>query len=365
MGGKERTPNPAQEVLVTHLTQRPQWLSWLFVAGFVALVAVFVFSDARELWRTAANLNLRFLALPFACALVSYLAMARSYQGIAWAAGCQVPFWEMLKVTFVANSVNYVITTGGLSGFAVRMFFFLRMGMQSGTAVTVSLVQTFVTNLVLLLFVLTGFYYLFHTHELHGFALVVTALLLVVFTLATVVAVFLLAHRALRRRTLFVLAEFAHWFLRRFAPRHKPRRVRVWRFQRNLHRGIDFLLARKRHMVGPIFWIVVDWLGTLYILQTSFWCVDLEVPFTFVVVGFAVGIVLSLVSFIPGGLGVMEGSMAAVFASLGVPFESAVVAVLLFRVAYYVLPLVVSVFFFRGMMAQSEEARFVLEEPTL
>jgi uncharacterized membrane protein YbhN (UPF0104 family) len=57
--------------------------------------------------------------------------------------------------------------------------------------------------------------------------------------------------------------------------------------------------------------------------------------------------------------------MAAVFASLGVPFESAVVAVLLFRVAYYVLPLVVSVFFFRGMMAQSEEARFVLEEPTL
>ena len=43
---------------------------------------------------------------------------------------------------------------------------------------------------------------------------------------------------------------------------------------------------------------------------------------------------LSFASLIPGGLGVMEGSMAAVFASMGVPFETAVVAVLLFRIVY-------------------------------
>lgn len=288
--------------------------------------------------------------------------MARSYQGIAWAAGIQVPFWEMLKVTFVANSVNYLITTGGLSGFAVRMFFFIRMGMRSGTAVTVSLVQTFVTNVVLLFFVVGGFYYLIRTHELRGLTLVVIPLLLVLFSVATLITVFLLSHRQLRRRTLFVLAELAHWVFQRVAPRHKPRRVRIWRFQRNLDRGIEFLLSRKRHMMGPVFWIVVDWIVTLYILYTAFLCVGTTVPLTFVVVGFAVGIVLSLVSFIPGGLGVMEGSMAAIFAGLGVPFETAVVAVLVFRAAYYLLPLLISVFFFRNMMAQTAEARLVLEE---
>ena len=48
----------------------------------------------------------------------------------------------------------------------------------------------------------------------------------------------------------------------------------------------------------------------------------------------------------------MEGSMAAIFAGLSVPFETAVVAVLIYRLAYYVLPMIISLFFFRGMLLQ-------------
>jgi uncharacterized membrane protein YbhN (UPF0104 family) len=50
----------------------------------------------------------------------------------------------------------------------------------------------------------------------------------------------------------------------------------------------------------------------------------------------------SIVSLVPAGLGILEGSMAAVFASLDVPLEQAVVAVLIFRAAYYGLPLLAS-----------------------
>lgn len=56
--------------------------------------------------------------------------------------------------------------------------------------------------------------------------------------------------------------------------------------------------------------------------------------------------------------------MAAIFASLSVPFETAVVAVLIFRVAYYVLPMIISVFFFRGMLLQGARVGpDVLEAP--
>ena len=193
--------------------------------------------------------------------------------------------------------------------------------------------QTFLTNLVLLLFVVAGFTYLLSARDLHGYALATTATLLFFFVLASAVAVLLLFHRALRRRTLFLMAEGVHWVMHRFVPRHKPGRVRIWRFQRNLNRGIEFLLARKRRMVWPTIWIIADWVFTLLILYAAFVSVHYRIPLSFVVVGFAVGIILSLVSFVPGGLGVMEGSMAAIFASLSVPFETAVVAVLIFRVA--------------------------------
>jgi uncharacterized protein (TIRG00374 family) len=347
---------PARPASRTHL------VSWALVVGIAALVGVFSFSDTRKLWETASTLNGWALLIPLGGAFASYLFMALSYQGIARAAGATMSFWEMLKITFVANTVNYLVTTGGLSGFAVRMYFFIRASIAPGTAVIISMLQTFVTNVVLLFFVVLGFSYLLAAHEVRGFALIATVTLLSVFALTALLFVLLLFHRSLRRRTLFLTAELAHWFLRRFVPRHSPRRTRIWRFQRNLNRGLEFMLARKRRMVAPVFWIVIDWVVTLFILWGAFVAVRHPIPFSFVIVGFAVGIVLSLVSLVPAGLGIMEGSMAAVFAGLSVPFETAVVAVLIFRVAYYVMPMITSVFFFRGMLVQGAHAPEALEE---
>ena len=352
---RQAKPEPEAPLPIISSQSRGHLIGAL-VLGFVVLVLLFVFSDTRKLWQTASDLDPRLLLIPFACALASYAVMARSYQGIASAAGADVPFWEMLKITFVANTANYVVSTGGLSGFALRLYFFLRLSIPSGTAVIISLVQTFLTNLVLLLFVVAGFTYLLTAHDLKGYALGTTATLLFFFIVAAGIAILLLFHRGLRRRTLFIMAETVHWFLHRFFPRHKPGRVYIWRFQRNLNRGIEFLLARKRLMVVPTLWIIADWVFTILILYGAFVAVHHRIPITFVVVGFAVGIILSLVSFVPGGLGVMEGSMAAIFSSLSVPFETAVVAVLIFRVAYYVLPMIISVFFFRRMLGQGARA---------
>lgn len=326
-----------------------RWVRWAFVLGLAAFGAIFLFTDFRELWKVLAHANLWLLTLPILCMVASYLTMARSYQGIAVAAGCPVSLADMLKITFVANSMNYLVATGGLSGFAVRMYFFSRLGMASQTAVIVSLAQTFLTNFTLLAFVLVGFAYVFSSHTLSGSALVASTIVLVLAIVAAAFAGLLLLHPRLRRRTLFWLAQSAYWIMHRVSPHRTPARTHIWRYQFNLNRGITFLLSRKRAMLAPLFYIVVDWFLTILILYTSFLTVRYTIEFAQVIVGFAVGIVLSFASLIPGGLGVMEGSMAAVFASMGVPFETAVVAVLLFRAAYYVLPLLISLFFLHGM----------------
>jgi hypothetical protein len=51
-----------------------------------------------------------------------------------------------------------------------------------------------------------------------------------------------------------------------------------------------------------------------------------------------------------------------VFTSLAVPLETAVVAVLIFRVAYHVMPMVTSVFLFRQMLLQGAHAAPALLE---
>jgi glycosyltransferase 2 family protein len=350
--GREREESAEYLPVSAESVRSSRWVRVAFVLGLAAFGAIFLFVDFRELWAVLAHANPWMVGLPLLCMVASYLTMARSYQGIADAAGHPVPLVDMLKITFVANSMNYLVATGGLSGFAVRMYFFTRLGMPSQMAVIVSLAQTFLTNITLLAFVLVGFAYVFASHTLQGSALVATTALLALAIAAAGLAALLLLHPRLRRRTLFWLAQTSYWIMHRLLPHRTPARTHIWRYQFNLNRGITFLLSRKQAMAAPLFYIIVDWGLTILILYTSFLTVRYWIDLAEVIVGFAVGIVLSFATLIPGGLGVMEGSMAAIFASLGVPFETAVVAVLLFRVAYYLLPLLISLFFLHGMFVQ-------------
>jgi hypothetical protein len=319
--------------------------------GLVALPVLL--ADGRELARTAAGVQPAALGVALALTFLSYAAMSRSYQGIADAAGCALRFREWLRITFVSNTVNYLVTSAGLSGFAVRMYLLSQQGVQPGRAVLISLVQTALTNFTLLFFILIGFATLVLRYQLSGVALVSASTAVVLFASVLTYAVVLVYHRRLRRRTLLFVADAVHRVLRRVAPSRTPRRVRLWRFQHNLNEGLEFLFARKDRMLGPAGWILLDWVLTMTILWAAFRSVNYPIAAGLVVVGFAVGVCLSLVSLVPGGLGVMESSMTAVFVSLGVPLEPAVVAVIIFRVSYYVVPLLISLFFFHGLMVQA------------
>ena len=323
------------------------------LAGGVALLILPVaFSDGRRLLEIVSSVRPEGLAASVLLMVCSYLAMSRSYQGIAGAAGVDLRFRDWVRITLVSNTANYLVTTAGLSGFAVRMYLLSQQGVRPGRAVLISLVQTFLTNLTLLAFILLGFATLVARHYLPQGTLVGASVVLVTLTATLVYAAVLVLNRDLRRRTLFTVADGFHRLLRRVSPRWSPGRLRLWRFQHNLNEGFDFLLARKDRIVAPTVWITLDWVLTLAILWTAFRAVGHPVPMGIVIVGFAVGICVSLASLVPGGLGIMESSMTAVFVSLGVPLEPAVVAVLIFRLVYYVLPLCLSLFLFHGLMGQ-------------
>ena len=325
------------------------------IAGFGLL---FAYSDGRQLLAVAAGISWPRLLVPIVATLVSYVLMALSYEGIAAAAGTPIGLGPMLRITFVSNTVNYIVATGGLSGFAFRMYFFRQRGIPVGTAVTISFVQGLLTNLILLFFLVMGFYFLLTHGSLGMAALVSAATLLAIFVLITALCLLLLFRPRARRRVLLWIVDVGHRLSRRFAPRRTPHRIRLWRIAHNVDNGLDFMVAQWRRMIVPSLWIVLDWVVTLGVLQASFWCVNTNVSFPMIAVGFAIGILSSLISLTPGGLGVLEGSMTTVFVTLGVAMEPAVVAVLIFRFAYYAVPFLVSLAFFRGMMGATGRVPF-------
>jgi len=71
-----------------------------------------------------------------------------------------------------------------------------------------------------------------------------------------------------------------------------------------------------------------------------------------VITGFAVGVAAGVMSMVPGGLGVQEGSMAGVYHLLGVPLEQGVLVSFLFRLVYYMVPFGVSLLFYRNVLRE-------------
>lgn len=327
----------------------------LAIAGFICLFAAYGFlyfySDGRRLLEVASGLSGIRLLLPILATLLSYLVMALSYEWIAAAAGTPIGLRSMLRITFVSNTVNYIVSTGGLSGFAVRMFFFRQSGIPTGRAVTISFAQGLITNLSLNLFLLLGFYFLLTDENLGLAALASATALLALFLFLTIACLVLLVRPMLRRRALLWASETVHRLGRRWLPaRHAPRRTRLWRLQRNIDHGLAFLLMHRRRMLLPSAAILLDWFVTIGVLWGCFWAIGVKLPFALAAIGFAIGILTSMVSLVPGGIGIMEGSMTLVFVGLGLDHESTVVAVLLFRLIYYGVPFLVSLAFFRGML---------------
>ena len=112
----------------------------------------------------------------------------------------------------------------------------------------------------------------------------------------------------------------------------------------------------------PVILIVADWVFTLAALWLCFHALGVYLGPDVLITGFSVGIIAGVISMIPGGLGVQEGSMSSMYALLGVPFEHAILGAILFRVVYYFVPFLFSLGFYRQLLRETVQARTILDK---
>ena len=102
-----------------------------------------------------------------------------------------------------------------------------------------------------------------------------------------------------------------------------------------------------------IIYVCADWLFTILVLYFAFRAVGIHITAGVLVAGFAVGMVTTLIPILPGGLGAMELAMTAVYSQMGIDWDSALMASLIYRVVYYILPGIVSIFIYWGLQLSS------------
>lgn len=324
--------------------------------GLVLVYAwMLVVVDEAALAETLKRADPALLPLPVLATFLSYLTMSFSYQGIARAAGCSVSSLDMLRITFVANTANYVLPTGGLSGFALRLVMLNKKGVPGGRAVLVSFTQTVLTNVMLMVFIVYGLVHLMLSEQLTGAAVVALSVLVVSISAFLGGCMVMVYRSRLRARLLSAGSDASMRLLDRLGKREQLA-ARVSRFFLHLEEGMQFFAERPRAMVAPLAWIFLDWLFTVAVLHTACLAVGAEVTFGDAAIAFSVGIVVAIASFVPGGVGVLEVALAGMFATVGVPTEQSVLAIFVFRVCFYVIPVLLSLLLARGAFREAEVA---------
>ena len=331
--------------------------------GIIICIAVAVLvgvSDIRKMMRLSAMLEPYFLGISFLAAFVSYLFIALSLKRIIELMDIRLPFLDIFTVSWVSTSINYVLSTGGLGGFTARVYLLKKKGVSYSETIVVSIIHSFIMNVVLMLFVLIGFTTLIAHKQMGTYNFIVSSFLIFVALYMTYLAFKSVVNREFREGWIDRIARWTNKIYSSFSKKEGKgiETEELVSFKAEFNHGMELMVLKKGELKAPVLYIFLDWICCLFTLYFCFRAVHYSIHLEVLVVGFAVGLFASILSLVPGGLGVMEGSMTAVYYGLMVPLEEAIVAVILYRLIYYVFPFLTSLLLYRSLF---KEARISME----
>ena len=274
------------------------------------------------------------VGLAIAAQVGSYLGSGYMLQSLVAVAGDKLSLLEGTAVSTAAASVGRVV--GGMVGSAAATARWMRaLGVGKGGAMLTGWLPSFVNNLLLWVVGLAGVVHLLLVHDLTAVQVVGFSFTAVLLALATVIVVWGAGHRP-------QLLHLAESFARRVATlRHRPYNPDgPTSATERLFSAWDALQTGGWR--GPLLGAAINVGADMLTLYFFFVAAGHAVSPGVLLAGYGLPLLLGKAAFfLPGGVGIVEGTMTALYTGLGVPGGVVVVVILAYRVVSFWLPTVV------------------------
>ncbi|HEX5726675.1 MAG TPA: lysylphosphatidylglycerol synthase transmembrane domain-containing protein [Longimicrobiaceae bacterium] len=313
---------------------RPHWIRWIVVLALLGLAVHLLLpqlADLRQTARVLRTLRPWLVALAVGVELVSYVALAFMMRRIVALAGQLLTMNRAFGVTLAAGSVGLI--AGGLAGIGGSSYRWLReAGIRPEGALLAGWLPTLLNAATMAVFALVGM----------GVLLLARALT------AAQAAAFGISFGLLAGAAGFLLWATRHREgAKRIAARMQARVRRLFRRPpgdpAHLHAVLDrlydaFHVLRARGWKGPVVGAVLGVVFDMTAMGLLFAAAHNPLTPDKLLAGYAIPLLLGKVAVVPGGLGVVEAMMIALYTGFGVPAATAVTVVLSFRVIAFWMP---------------------------
>ncbi len=323
-----------------------RWLLWLLIIVAVWIV-VSRFAEIKNLAQTLGQGEWGWVLAAAFLQAIYYVVYAALYQSAFDTVGIKSRVSQLLPVMFASLIVNVTAPVAGLGGAVLFVDDVAQRG-QSATQAAAGAILVLVADFVTFTLVLiVGLTYLFLQHNLQAYQVIGAAVVLLV--AGSLIGVLLLGLRGTGRlrRVLGwvqrVVNRIGGWF------RRPSLLTSDWAEKNTVEftKAAAAIAAHPRRLARTLAVALTTRLVHLASLFALFLAFYRPVGLGDLVAGYAVGFTFWIVSITPQGIGVVEGVMALVFTSLGVPPAEATTIALAFRGLGLWLPLAVGFFLLR------------------
>jgi uncharacterized membrane protein YbhN (UPF0104 family) len=307
-----------------------RYLAPLVLIGLAIHILLPQLGDLEKSWSTIRQMPWWLVGLAVAAQMASYAGSGYLLHALAAMLQQHLSVLRGVVITLASGSIGLV--AGGIVGNSAATYrWTVASGVSGQAAGLCGTLPSLLNNVLLALLALVGTIHLMIVHELTAFQMIAFGTILVSLVALVAGGIWGVTHPAwlLKVVTRFD-KRWAAALKRPYAPDETRDRVNqvvnMWVVLRNggwrgpalgavLNTGFDmltlyFLFIAAAHAVGP---------GVL-------------------LTGYGLPLLLGKVSFLPGGVGIVEGTMTAIYASTGVPLQVTAVVILAYRLISFWIP---------------------------
>ena len=322
-----------------------QWVPVLVV--LVALLGiVFIVADWDQIVTAVERADWRWIPYALVTMLISYACISFSFAQVSRLMGISMRRMDLVVVGFVSSVLNHIVMSGGAAGYTVRFMLMNRHGVTMREVVAISILHFYLTSLFMVAMLPFGLIYLGLNAAISQTVTILLAVSASILLLLAVLATALIFRSQLRKRVIGMLVKATEALV------HRDIGEPLERFDRTMERGVEAMRENPSSVAIIATLIVVDWAFSAATLWFCFRAFDVTLSVGQLVSGFVSGTVAGQASLLPGGLGMQEASMSGIFVLFGFAFEKAVLASVLYRVVYSMVPYVISLGFYRLALRQ-------------
>ncbi len=308
----------------------------VLLIGFVVYSIFVAKIGFRELAGLLGGVSVPFFLLAFGFNFLNLLAFTMSWRAVVLD---EVGFYCLFRFILIGIFVNNVTPTLGTGGEPVKA---MLLGRECGSRKSRSFASVLTHRMLNMLpFILIAIFGLVATfleqQNLNyleiaalsiSLAMSVSALFLVVYLYQNKDKLEWLVHSSVR-----LFSPLVRVFKRGFNPDNYVHEVD--RSINAFHEGLSTISSDRWALKKSVLYSFLGWAFDVLAAYSVFLALGYRVPLGVLTIAYTIAMIVGLLPVMPGGLGLVDGAMAFLYISYGVPTSIAMTATILYRIASY------------------------------